>query len=177
MAGFPQARSTGWTEQLVDGTIISIRPIDRHTADLELEFLTHLSPEFRSARFLGLVRDPTPEVARQLTNLDPDKAAGFMAVVAHDGREHQIGAAQFHVSLDGDACDAALTVSGEWRKRGVGSRLMRHLLETARQRGIRRVRAHVSEDTGSGDHLALRLGFQRRQDRRDPAAVVYELAL
>lgn len=177
MADSRHAPNVGWIEKLVDGTTISIRPIDRHTADLELDFLTQLSPEFRSARFLGLVRDPTPEVARQLTDLDPAKAAGFMALVVRDGCEHQIGAAQFHVSLDGDACDAALTVSGEWRKRGVGSRLMRHLLDTARQRGVRHMRAHVPEGSESSDHLALRLGFQRRQDWRDPAAIVYELTL
>lgn len=46
---------TGWVGQLYGGTRLSIRTISRQDAELELEFLDHLSPEFRSARFLGLV--------------------------------------------------------------------------------------------------------------------------
>lgn len=124
----------GWNEKLQDGTTVQIRSIGEQDAELELEFLTHLSPAFRSSRFLGLVRDPTPEVARELTRLDPARAVGFIALVSQQGREHQIGAAQFHVNAAGDSCDASLTVSDEWRKRGVGSFLMRHLIAAARDR-------------------------------------------
>jgi acetyltransferase len=165
---------TGWVEQLYDGTRLWIRPISRQDAELELQFLDHLSPEFRSARFLGLVRDPSPEVARELTDIDPANAVAFIALVSDDGRERQVGAAQFHAT--GDSCDAALTVSGEWRKRGVGSALMRHLLEAARARGIRHMRAFAPA-RGGGDRLASRIGFRRRVDPDDPATVIYDLRL
>ncbi len=167
----------GWNEKLYDGTSIWIRPIARQDAELELEFLNHLSPRFRNSRFLGLVRDPSPEVARELTNLDPAKAVAFIALVSQEGRDHQIGAAQFHVNTQGDSCDASLTVSDEWRKRGVGSFLMHHLIEAARARGIRHMRAYAPSRSGGGDQLAARIGFQRRLDPRDPATVIYDLSL
>lgn len=165
---------TGWVEQLYDGTRLWIRPIARQDADLELEFLDHLSPEFRSARFLGLVRDPSPEVARELTDIDPANAVAFIALVPHEGRDRQVGAAQFHA--EGDSCDASLTVSGEWRRGGVGSALMRHLIEAARDRGIRHMRAYAPA-RGGGDRLASRIGFRRRVDPDDPATVIYDLRL
>ncbi len=168
---------TGWNEKLYDGTPVRIRPIDEHDAELELEFLNHLSPEFRNSRFLGLVRDPSPEVARELTSLDPATAVAFIALVSHQGRDHQIGAAQFRVNATGDSCDATLTVSGEWRKRGVGSLLMRRLIEAARARGIRHMRAYAPARSHGGDQLAARIGFQRRQDPRDSATVIYDLPL
>ncbi len=164
----------GWVERLPDGTRLRIRPIGPDDADLELEFLRHLSPRFRNARFLGLVRDPSPEVARQLTAIDPADSVAFIALVAEAGRERQIGAAQFHVT--GDACDASLTVGGEWRRRGVGTALMRHLIEVARARGLRRMRAYAPPPA-AGNALADGLGFERRPDPEDPATVVYELAL
>lgn len=167
----------GWSEKLHDGTIVRIRSIDRDDAELELEFLNHLSPEFRSARFLGLVRDPSPEVARELTDLDSATAVAFIALVSNEGRDQQIGAAQFHVNATGDSCDAALAVSGDWRKRGVGSFLMRHLIEAARARGIRHIRAYAPSRSGGGDQLAARIGFLRRLDSRDPATVIYDLSL
>ena len=167
----------GWNEKLHDGTTVRIRLIDREDAELELEFLNHLSPEFRSSRFLGLIRDPSPAVARELTSLDPATAVGFIALVSHDGRDQQIGAAQFQVNTTGDSCDASLAVSGDWRKRGVGSFLMRHLIAAARARGMRHMRAYAPSRSGGGDQLAARIGFQRRLDPRDPATVIYDLSL
>lgn len=164
-----------WIERLPDGTRLRIRPISRQDAGLELDFLDHLSPEFRNARFLGLVRDPSPEVARTLTDVDAVNAVALIAIVSQAGRDRQIGAAQFHVS--GDHCDASLTVSGEWRQRGVGSVLMRRLIEAARARGIRRMHAYVPPGSAGGDQLAARIGFRRRQDPHDPATVVYDLEL
>lgn len=169
------AAEAGWQEQLPDGTRVQIRPIAREDAALELEFLDHLSPEFRNARFLGLVRDPSPEVARALTSVDPAEAVAFIAVVSDGARERQIGAAQFHAN--GTRCDASLTVAGEWRQRGVGSALMRHLITAAVARGIRRMRAYAPAQSGGVDHLAARIGFQRRPDPHDPATVLYELDL
>jgi len=43
---------------------------------------------FRSSRFLGLVRDPTPEVARELTHLDPACAVGFIGNAQGVGGPH-----------------------------------------------------------------------------------------
>lgn len=168
---------SGWNEKLYDGTEVLIRSIGSHDADLELEFLEHLSPEFRNARFLGLVQDPSPEVARRLAALDPRDAVGFIAVVSEDGGNREIGAAQFHVNAAGDSCDASLAVRGEWRNRGVGSLLMRRLIDAAEQRGVRRMRAYMPEASVEGAHLALRTGFQRRADPHDPVTVIYELDL
>ncbi len=154
-----------------------IRSIDGQDTELELEFLQHLSPEFRKARFLGMIRDPSPEVARTLTNLDPAHAMAFIALASYQGRDHQIGAAQFRVNASGDNCDASLAVSGEWRKRGLGSLLMRHLIEAARGRGIRHMRAYPSMPCEGGDNLIARIGFRHRQDPRDPATVYYDLSL
>ncbi len=168
---------TGWHNTLVDGTSVWIRPIDEQDAELELEFLNNLSPEFRRLRFLGLVRDPCPEVARELTDLDPARAAGFVALVSREGRHHQIGAAHFHINAEGDGCDCSVTVSEEWQKRGVGSSLMRRLVDAARARGVKHMRAHAPARSDGSHHLATRIGFRRRLDRRDPATVIYHLKL
>lgn len=167
----------GWQQKLCDGTLVWLRPIDRQDADLELDFLTRLSPEYRHLRFLGLVRDPSLEVARELTDLDPAKAAGFIAVVPDEGRERQIGAAHFHINATGEGCDCSVTVSEEWQKRGVGSLLMRLLVGVARARGLKHMHAYAPARSDGSQHLAVRIGFQRRLDPHDPATVVYDLEL
>lgn len=167
----------GWNKRLYDGTLVCIRPIDRQDAELELEFLNRLSPEMRSLRFLGLIREPCRDVARELTDLDPADEVGFIAVVSDEGRDRQIGAAHFRTNPAGDRCDCSVTVSDEWQKRGVGSSLMRLLIGAARSRGIRHMRAFAPASPDGSHHLAARLGFERRLDARDPAVVVYHLNL
>lgn len=167
----------GWQEKLHDGTSVLIRPIGRQDAALELEFLNSLSPEYRRLRFLGLVRDPCPEVAGELTDLDPSEAAGFIALAADGDGHRQVGAAHFRTNTRGDGCDCSVTVSEEWQKRGVGSALMRRLVEAAKARGIRHMRANAPAHSDDSHHLAARLGFRRRLDRRDPATVIYHLKL
>ena len=168
---------TGWYVQLPDGATVWIRSIEEQDAKLELEFLNNLSPKLRSLRFLGLVREPSPDVARELTDLDPAKATGFIALTTHEGREQQIGAAHFHIDTRGDGCDCSVTVSEDWQKRGVGSSLMRRLVDAAKARGLRHMRAHAPAHSDGSHHLAARIGFRRRLDRHDPATVVYHLKL
>lgn len=167
----------GWSQHLRDGTPVRIRPIRKQDAELELEFLNRLSPEMRGLRFLGLVREPGLDVARGLTDLDPERAAGFIAVVSDAGRDRQVGAAHFYVSPKGDSCDCSVTVSDEWRKRGVGSSLMHILIEAARERGIRHLRAFAPAHSDGSHNLAGRLGFKRRLDLHDPAVEAYHLEL
>lgn len=167
----------GWIERLHDGSNVWIRPIDKHDAALELEFLQGLAPEFRADRFVGLIRSPSLEVARELTDIDPINEFALIAVVPHEGRERQVGAAQFHVASEPDHCDAAVTVSEEWRKRGIGSALMHHLIAAARARGIRHMHAPAPARSEGGAQLAPRLGFRRCPDPNDPATVIYRLEL
>lgn len=170
-------RDTGASRRLRDGTLVRIRPIDKQDAELELEFLNGLSPEMRSLRFLGLIHDPCPDVARKLTDLDPRRAAGFIAVVTEAGRERQVAAAHFYISQAGDSCDCSVTVSDEWQQRGIGSLLMGILIAAARERGIRHLRAFAPADSDGSHSLAARLGFKRRLDLHDPAVEAYHLEL
>lgn len=163
--------------QLHDGTIVCLRPIDPDDAERELEFLNGLSPEMRRLRFLGLVKEPAMDVARELTDLDPAHSVGFVAVILEEGRERQIGAAHLRLDPREDACDCSVTVGDAWQKHGVGAALMRRLIDAARLRGIRHLRALAPERPDGSHHLATRLGFRRRPDSRDPAVVVYHLDL
>lgn len=170
-------RDMGATCRLRDGTSVRIRPIHKRDAKLELEFLNGLSPEMRGLRFLGLIHEPCPDVARKLTDLDPRRAAGFIAVVTEAGHERQVAAAHFYTSQAGDSCDCSVTVSDEWQKRGIGSLLMGILIAAARERGIRHLRAFAPAHSDGSHSLAARLGFKRRPDLHDPAVEAYHLDL
>lgn len=171
------ADSLRWTERSIDGRTVQIRPLDPSDRLRERDFLTRLSPEYRANRFLGLVKDASEGVARELTCTDPATEVALAAFVHVGSHDVEIGVACYRTSADGSRCDCAVTVDPAWQKLGIGGTLMRHLIDTARSRGVRRMySAHRVE--GPGAHtLAERLGFRPRPDPEDPLATTYELEL
>ena len=167
-----------WTQRLRDGSIVHIRPIDSGDTPRELAFLSRLTPEDRSYRFLGLMKDVTEGVARELTQVDPTSEVVLVAIANDDNNDDiEIGAARYQANRDGITCDCAVAVDPEWQKRGVGALLMLHLIDVARTRGVRRMYSVDAARCAGAHLLAERLGFHSRPDPEDPAVTTFELVL
>ena len=54
---------------------------------------------------------------------------------------------------------------------------MHVLIDAARQRGVRHLRAFAPVQSGGSHRLASRLGFKRHLDLHDPAVEAYHLEL
>ena len=67
------------------------------------------------------------------------------------------------VELGPEAIVLSVYVEREWRRKGVGELLMRELLDVLKQRNIRRVVLHASDD---GRRIYERLGFQQTNEMR-----------
>ena len=68
-------------------------------------------------------------------------------------------------------------MADEWRNRGLGVLLMRHLIDVARSRGVRSMFSIDEADNAAMSDLARFLGFRRRRDLNDATLVVHTLAL
>lgn len=167
----------GWHEVLADGTPVLIRPVRKQDASLERAFLRHLSEQGRHDRFIGVVQAPSAAVAQHLTDVQREDQVALIALVQRDGHDVEVGAGGYFCTRDGKACHAAIAVDDAWRKLGIGTLLAHHLIDMARASGIRR--AYIVDPVGSEEHhrLAHSLGFRRRPDPEDPAAIVFELVL
>lgn len=164
------------TEHLFDGTAVRVRPISPADVGREQEFLTHLSPELRAYRFLGLVKNIAPNVVEELTR-DASDEITLIALVGDKETELEVGAARYRTHTDPTRCDCAVTIDPEWQRRGVGTLLMRQLIEIARRRGIRFMYAADAARCAGVHTLAERLGFRARLDPEDPAVTTFELEL
>lgn len=166
-----------WTETLLDGTHVVIRPIRKGDIELERAFIKFLSPESRRMRFLGQMNEPSDTLLKSLTDIDYQRDMALIALVHRDGETQEIGVSRYSKSADGNTCECAVVVSDAWQHRGLATVLMRHLIEYARSCGIRRlVSFDASENTAMRD-LAAFLGFERRTDPDDPHMVIHSLAL
>ena len=166
-----------WSEDLRDGTRVLIRPISGNDVDKERQFIQSLSPQSRRFRFLGQIGQPSDELLAQLTDVDYIHDAAFAAVASGDTEGRFIGVGRFNTTPGGTGCECAVAVLDEWQHRGLGTALMKHLIEVARARGIGYMYSLDASENAAMAELARFLGFDRRIDRDDPSMVVHSLWL
>lgn len=166
-----------WSETLRDRTHVVIRPVTPRDAAAERTFLEALSPRSRRFRFLGEVRHPSEQLIRQLTSPDYRREIALAAVLPEDAHERFLGVARYSAATDGLSCECAVAVLDDWHHRGLGTILMRHLIEVARARGIPYLYSIDSAENVEMSDLARFLGFDRRPDPDDPGRVIHSLWL
>ena len=69
---------------------------------------------------------------------------------------------------DGDTCEPALVVGDEWRRMGIGTRIMASLMDMARIRGLNLMEGEVLIENSTMLSLAKKLGFTVRPCENDP---------
>jgi GNAT superfamily N-acetyltransferase len=166
-----------WSETLNDGSHVLIRPIRKQDREAERSFIKHLSPATQRLRFLAPVTEPSERMLEQLTNIDYVHAMAFVAVVMQDARETIVGVSRYSADRDETRCECAVTVSDDWQHKGLGTLLMKHLIDVARSRGIRRMVSIDSAENEQARDLASQFGFHARIDPDDATQVLHELDL
>lgn len=149
------------TWRLIDGTLLTWRPVSHQDHVLLGRFLGGLSRQTRFDRFLGAVNMATPTLLAQLTQMDPLHHQAF--VVTHVAGEHEtmVADARFIVDADPDSADFAIVVDDAWQAHGVGTHLLHLLSEAAARRGLRWLRGDVRNDNERMLRLMKRWGFCR----------------
>lgn len=162
------------SETLRDGSQLSIRPIAAEDAAAERVFIEGLSDQTRRFRFLGQTRHPSAELIRQLTDIDYVHDYALIATAVGD---EIVGVSRYGTSQDGSRCECAVTVADDWQNKGLGTALMRRLIQIARERGIRSMYSIDSAENRRMHDLAGDLGFRTRTDPDDASQVIHELSL
>jgi acetyltransferase len=155
-------------DQLPDGSNITIRPIRPEDAMIEQDFFRKLSAESRYFRFMQRLNELTQDMLIRFTQLDYSRELALIAVTDIDDEETEVGVARYTMNPDGQSCEFALVVADEWQHRGIGSRLMKALIASARQQGFSRMNGEILSTNINMQRLAEELGFKLRNDPDDP---------
>lgn len=164
-----------WIETLHDGSRVLVRPLRRGDLEAERAFVRGLSPRSRRMRFLGDAEGvPDPEL-RRLLELDGSEQVAFAAF--DESCNRMVGASRFSRDPDARGCECAVVVADEWQGVGLGTCLMRHLVDAARERGIHRMWSLDFASNTEMQELASFLGFATTHCPNDPGMVMHELML
>lgn len=173
----PDATRPVWVETLRDHRRVLIRSIDSSDREAEKAFIEGLSSEARRFRFLGQIGQPSEALLRQLTDIDPSHELAYVALVLQDGHERIVGVSRYSADAGNRNCECAVTVDDDWRDQGLGTLLMRHLIDGARERGIRYMYSIDVAENVRMNELADHLGFTTRSDPDEASQVLHELDL
>jgi GNAT superfamily N-acetyltransferase len=123
--------------RLSDGGEVEIRPLESSEADREAlaEGVARLSDETRYRRFLS----PTPSLTKKqvafLTDIDHHDREALVAIDPETGGGIAV-ARYVRQAHDSPEAEFAIALHDDWQGRGLGTILMRELIERAKAEGI-----------------------------------------
>lgn len=145
--------------QLANGVNITIRPIRPEDADMEKDFVHRLSERTKYFRFMQALHELTPEMVVRFTQIDYDREMAFVAVTDEQNMPRELGVGRYMVNPDGRSAEFALVVADDAQCMGIGTRLMKSLLQTAKSKGIAFFEGEVLAINQAMLSLVTKLGF------------------
>ncbi len=152
---YPQALESHFA--LDNGTAIALRPIRPDDATAMRAFLDAVAPSDSAARFLGTLRQFAGPLPVRLTQIDYDRE---IALVAFRGGEPvPVGVVRLQADPDGIDGEFAILVRADMQGQGLGTALMRRMLDVARDRRLSRAIGSVQRSNGQMLQLLHAFGF------------------
>jgi RimJ/RimL family protein N-acetyltransferase len=168
MAAYPKELEREIT--LRDGARLRLRPIRPEDQDRLIAFYDRLSRHTAYQRFFSAMRRLPPDWARMLAAVDYVRRLALVATADARPDADILAVARYEPTDEAGTAEVAFVVQDGWQGKGLGTRLLRLLLDAARARGIARFRAFVLADNVRMLDLFAR--FTRVQERRLEQGVV-----
>jgi acetyltransferase len=160
---YPQQYVGIWA--LADGTPVTIRPIRPEDEPLMVRLHRDLSEEsvyFRYLQNLSLEHRTDHRRLARLCFIDYDREIAFVAEredpVTH--RPQIIAAARLSRGVDAGEAEVSILVHDTYHQRGVGTELLRRLLDAGRQEGLKQIVGQTLPENHGMKRLFEKLGFK-----------------
>jgi acetyltransferase len=128
-------------------------------------------------RFMRFVSEPDLNRLRQVLTSFPENGIGIVATIPADDGIDIVGSAIAVFASGRAVCEFAISVAAAFGGTGLGTVLMRTIIDTAAQRGMREMEGFVLATNQSMLRLATRLGFRVAREPGDPTVRVCRLPL
>jgi acetyltransferase len=170
---YPTKFTKSW--QLSDGTAVLLRAIRPEDEPAEHEMLASLSQETLRTRFFSAIKDISHEWLVLFCNIDYDRHMAIVAELRENGKKKMIGVARLIIDQDLMSGELAILVHDRFQGKGLGYKFVQQLIEIARERGLKDLRADVLTENKKMLSIFRRLGFTIQLIEGKGSEVVLEL--
>jgi acetyltransferase len=144
---------------------LQIRPIRPEDESLYQEFFARVTMEDRRLRFFGAGNAFTHQVLARFTQIDYAREMAFVAVAKATSK--LLGVARLIADPAYVQGEYAILVRSDIKGRGLGWRLMQHLIDYAKAEGLKQIRGSVLAENRTMLRMCTELGFTVEGDPGD----------
>jgi acetyltransferase len=152
---------------------VTFRPIRPEDEPLMVRFHQSLSEEsvyFRYASVLKVSRRVAHERLSRICFIDYDREMAIVGEVDIDGQREIVAVGRLTKLFGTGDGEFALLVADAFQQQGIGSQLLKRLIDIGRKEGLERIVAEILTQNRAMQHLCQQLGFEieRPEDFSDP---------
>lgn len=144
--------------ELKNDVQVLLRPIKPEDEGRFNELFRSLSEETRRFRFFEIIKELSHETLTRYCNLDYDREIAIVAEL-QNGRRKIIGAVRLILEPDRKSGEYAILVGDLWQSLGLGSKLMDHIVDIAKDMHLERIYGYVIRDNYKMMNLCSKKGF------------------
>ena len=156
------------TLALRDGTCVPVRGVRAGDAAALQRLVARSSDRSVHLRFFGPLKRLSDEQARRFAEVDGRDRFALVALDPEDPGE-VVGVVRYEREPGTDAAEYAALIEDRFQGRGLGIGLTRHLIEAARENGLKRLYALVMRGNTGMLHLLQSLDLPERKRWEDGA--------
>jgi acetyltransferase len=167
---YPHQYTWSWT--MKDGGEVVLRPIRPEDEPLMVKFHESLSEQSVYLRYFHMIALSARVAHERLTRICFNDYDRELALVAErkdpaTGEREILAVGRLTKTPGSDEAQFAVLVSDAFQGRGLGTELLRRLLEAGRAEGLRRITAEILLENFSMQKICKKLGFQLEHDTKE----------
>ncbi|HXF86970.1 MAG TPA: bifunctional acetate--CoA ligase family protein/GNAT family N-acetyltransferase [Xanthobacteraceae bacterium] len=151
---------------LADNWRVFVRPVRPEDEALVRAFFEKVTPDDLRLRFFAPVKELSTAFVVRLTQLDYARANAFVAIDEATGE--MIGGVRLHADANYETGEFAILLRSDLKGRGLGWKLMQHIIDYARAEGLRRIQGQILRENTVMIRMCKELGFVVADDPDDP---------
>ena len=156
------------TKRKIGGVEVTIRPIRPEDEPLMVEFHKTLSDRSVYLRYFGIVsleKRIMHDRLRRVCFIDYDREIALVADIRNRDGKHQIlGVGRLIKEHDTKQAEFAILISDPWQGKGLGTELLKLLVEIGRTEGLRRIIGYISAENLTMKTVSEEAGFNMQFD-------------
>ncbi|MFO1475381.1 MAG: bifunctional acetate--CoA ligase family protein/GNAT family N-acetyltransferase [Verrucomicrobiota bacterium] len=166
---YPTQYSGAW--KLKDGTAVTIRPIMPEDEPLLVKFHETLSEESVYQRYFNQIKLDQRIAHERLTRICFNDYDREIALVVErkvsKGKTEILGVGRLSKAHGRNEAEFAILVSDQWQKKGLGTELLRRLVDVGRSEKLGRITAVILADNQGMQKVSAKVGFKLTRNSAD----------
>ena len=148
----------------IDNESVTIRPIRPEDEPLMIEFHKTLSERSVQLRYFGVLsleQRTLHERLRRVCFVDYDREIALVVErKKRDGNRELLAVARLSKEHGIEEAEFAILIGDAWQRKGLGTKLLKLLVEIGRKEGVRRIVGHIITENVAMMHVSKKAGFK-----------------